>query len=472
MKTVREIRDGIAGGKLKAVDVVKAYLEKIAAEDDKIGSFLETFDSEALEAAEKIDAMVASGEELPRLAGVPIAIKDNILYKGHTASAGSKILENHRAAYTATALQRLLDAGVIVIGRTNMDEFAMGSSTETSFFKKTRNPVDTTKVPGGSSGGATAAVAAGFVPAALGSDTGGSVRQPASLCGVVGLKPSYGRISRYGLIAFGSSLDQIGPVAHTAEDCAMLLEVMEDLDPKDATTLDLDEKTVPEFMSPSFEGLKVGVPKEFFVEGMDPDVKKRVEEAIEKLTAAGAQVKEISLPLTEFGLAAYYIISPAEASSNLARFDGMRYGTRAQSDKLLESYVNARGEGFGDEVKRRIMLGTYILSAGYYDAYYKKAQAVRTAIHNEFREAFKEVDVIVGPTSPTVAWNMDEKFNDPIAMYLADAYTVTASMAGIPGISVPCGEAHGLPVGLQFLADIKNDAAVLNAAAAYQAISK
>lgn len=470
MKTAREIRDGIASGELKAVDVVKEYLDKIHAEDEKIGAFLETYDDEVLTAAKKIDEMVSAGEELPRLAGVPIAVKDNICVQGHTASAGSKMLEGHTAVYNATAVQRLIDAGALIVGRTNMDEFAMGSSTETSFFKKTRNPVDTEKVPGGSSGGSAAAVAAGFVPVALGSDTGGSIRQPASLCGVVGMKPSYGRVSRYGLIALGSSLDQIGPIAHTAEDCAMILEVMEGADEKDATTIDVEGKTIPELITPTFEGMKVGVPKEFFVEGMDPEVKKCAQEAIERIKEAGAEIVEISLSLTEYALPVYYIIQPAEASSNLARFDGMRYGTRAQTDNLIESYVKARGEGFGNEVKRRIMLGTYILSAGYYDAYYKKAQAVRTSIYNELRDAFKKVDVIVGPTSPAVAWDMDEKFDDPIAMYLADIYTVTANLAGTPGISVPCGEAHGLPVGLQFLGDASEDGSVLKAAAAYQAL--
>ncbi|MDP2631223.1 MAG: Asp-tRNA(Asn)/Glu-tRNA(Gln) amidotransferase subunit GatA, partial [Candidatus Uhrbacteria bacterium] len=396
------------------------------------------------------------------------AIKDNILVKGHVASAGSKMLENYTATYDATVIQRLKDAGAIIIGRTNMDEFAMGSSTETSFWGNTANPWDVSKVPGGSSGGSAAAVASGMVPVALGSDTGGSIRQPASLCGVTGLKPTYGRVSRSGLMALASSLDQIGVFANTATDAALILEVIEGGDEKDATSLDLPNKTVTELINPSVEGLKIGVPKEFFVPGMDDEVRARVEEAIEVLKSHGAEIVEVSLSLTEYALPTYYIIQPAEASSNLGRFDGIRYGTRAESDKLQESYVHARGEGFGAEVKRRILLGTYILSAGYYDAYYKKAQAVRTAIQNEMNDIFKEVDVILGPTSPTVAWDIGEKFNDPIAMYLADIFTVTANIVGAPGISVPCGFAHNLPVGLQIMGSALDDGKVLQVAAAFQ----
>ncbi len=418
-------------------------------------------------AAQKIDKMKTDGEELPRLAGVPIAIKDNLCYAGHTMSCGSKMLENYTASYTSTAVQRLIDAGAIIIGRTNMDEFAMGSSTETSFFKKTRNPVNHDKVPGGSSGGSAAAVAAGFVPAALGTDTGGSIRQPASLCGVVGLKPTYGRVSRYGLTAMASSFDQIGPIANTVEDCVLLLEVMEGRDEKDSTSLNLKDTTIVELLKPSIKGMKIGVAKEFFVDGMDAGVKKSVEEAIELLKEQGAEIIDLSLPLVEYALSTYYIIQPAETSSNLGRFDGMRYGTRAQTDSLLESYLKARGEGFGREVKRRIMLGTYILSAGYYDAYYKKALTVKIAIAEELREAFKKVDVLLSPTSPSVAWNIEEKFNDPIAMYLSDIYTIVANIASIPAISVPCGLSNDLPVGLQFMGPYLGDDKVLNAAAAY-----
>jgi aspartyl-tRNA(Asn)/glutamyl-tRNA(Gln) amidotransferase subunit A len=465
--TAIEIQRGIKDGSLKAVDIVKERLSFIHAEDGKIGAFLETFDNEALAAAEKVDAMVAEGKELPRLAGVPIAIKDNMAYQGHTVSCSSKMLEKHVAAYTATAVQRLIDAGAIIIGRTNMDEFAMGSSTESSYFQVTHNPWDLERVPGGSSGGAAAAVAAGFVPVALGSDTGGSIRQPAALCGVVGMKPTYGRVSRYGLVALASSLDQIGPFARTAEDTALILEVMEGKDEKDATSHNLSETTIPELITPSVEGMKIGVPKEFFKDGLEPGVESAIKEAIATLEKAGAEIVEVSLPLSEYALPAYYIIQPAEASSNLARFDGMRYGTRAEGN-LMDSYLNARGEGFGREVKRRIILGTYILSAGYHDAYYKKALAVRTAIFDELHDVLKTVDVIVGPTTPTTAWKLGEKIHDPLAMYLADIFTTSANIAGTPGISVPCGMSDGLPVGLQILGGSFDDGKVLQVAAAYE----
>ena len=470
MRTVTEIRDAIRGGE-SAEKITKYYLEKIAKDDIKIGAFLETFDEEALASARKIDEMREAGEELPRLAGVPIAIKDNICINGHIASAGSKMLAEHKAAYDATVISKLKEAGAVIIGRVNMDEFAMGSSTETSAHKETVNPWDDNKVPGGSSGGSAAAVAAGLVPAALGSDTGGSVRQPASLCGVTGYKPTYGRVSRYGLIALASSFDQIGPVTVTAEGAALILEVIQGRDEKDATSIDSKEVTVAELLDKSFEGMKFGVPKEYFIDGMDENIRKSVEEAIELIKENGGEIVEVSLPLTEYALPTYYIIQPAEASSNLARFDGMRYGTRAESSGLLNSYLKARGEGFGAETKRRIMLGTYILSAGYYDAYYKKAQAVRTAMFDEFAEVFKTVDVLVTPTSPSVAWDINEKFGDPITMYLADVFTTTANIAGLPAISVPCGFSDNLPIGLQFIGKRDGDADVLRAAAAYQDVT-
>jgi len=461
------IRDAIVAGELTAAEAVETCLATIAKKDGDIGAFLEVFEEDARKAADVIDAKKAAGEMLGRLAGVPIAIKDNILIKGQIASAGSKMLAEYHATYHATVIDRLLKEDAILIGRTNMDEFAMGSSTETSAYNKTRNPWDTQKIPGGSSGGSAAAVAAGMVPAALGTDTGGSIRQPAALCGVVGMKPTYGRVPRYGAVALASSLDQIGPIARTVEDVALILEVIEGADIHDATTVNFASSTVAELMEPSFAGMKIGVPKEYFLDSMDTDVKARVEEAIELMKAQGAEVKEISLPLTEYALPAYYIIQPAEASSNLARFDGMRYGTRAEGP-LKESYRKGRSNGFGREVKRRIMLGNYILSAGYYDAYYKKALAVKTAIFNDLNDALKDVDVIVSPASPSVAWNIDEKFNDPIAMYLSDVYTVTANITGVPAISVPCGFAHDLPVGVQFMAGVGEDAKVLLAAAAYQ----
>lgn len=470
MRTVIEIRDAIQGGE-SAEEITKYYLDRIKTEDVTVGAFLETFDDEALAAAKQIDEARENGEELPRLAGVPIAIKDNINIMGHTASAGSNMLAEHKAAYDATVVKKLKDAGAIIIGRLNMDEFAMGSSTETSAFKKTTNPWNEEKVPGGSSGGSAAAVAAGLVPAALGSDTGGSIRQPASLCGVTGLKPSYGRVSRYGLIALASSFDQIGPITTTAADAALILEVIQGADEKDATSIDPREVAVAELLDKSFDGMKVGVPKEYFIDGMDDDIRKSVEDAIEIIKENGGEIVEVSLPLTEYALPTYYIIQPAEASSNLARFDGMRYGKRKEAGSLLESYLKARGEGFGAETKRRIMLGTYILSAGYYDAYYKKAQAVRTAMFDEFAEVFKEVDVLVTPTSPSVAWNIGEKFGDPITMYLTDVFTTTANIAGIPAISVPCGFSDDLPIGLQFIGKRNGDSDVLRAAAAFQNVT-
>lgn len=465
--TVRQIRDAVRDGKMTAVEITEATLADIKKRDGEIHAFLETFDEDALAQAKKIDALRATGESLPPLAGVPAAIKDNMLYAGHISSAGSKMLAEYKGAYTATVVQRLIDAGAIIIGRTNCDEFAMGSSTETSAFGNTKNPWDKKKVPGGSSGGSAAAVAAGFVPASLGSDTGGSIRQPASLTGIVGLKPTYGRVSRYGIIALASSLDQVGPFAHTVEDAAMILEAIEGRDEHDATSVELENTTIGEILTPNFEGLRVGVPKEYFIDGMDADITKLVKEAIAVFKSGGAEIVEISLPLTSYALPTYYIIQPAEASSNLARFDGMRYGTRAPGT-LEESYLDARGDGFGVEVKRRIMLGTFILSAGYFDAFYKKALAVRTALRKEFDDAFKRVDVIIGPTSPTVAWNLGEKFDDPLAMYLADIFTTAGNIAGIPGISIPCGFANQLPVGLQIQAKPFAEAMMFRAAAAYE----
>ncbi len=471
-KTAIDIRNAIESKQITALEVVEHYLGVIKEKDGETGAFLEVFNDSARAQAMKIDAMVKNGESLPRMVGVPIAIKDNMLYEGHVASAGSKMLEKYTATYNSTVVQRLLDAGAVIIGRTNMDEFAMGSSTETSFYKKTKNPLDLSKVPGGSSGGSAAAVASGMVPVALGSDTGGSIRQPASLCGVVGMKPSYGRVSRYGLIALASSLDQIGPFALDVKDSALVLEVIEGKDEKDATSLDLSETTAPELIEGSLKGITFGVPKEYFVDEMDADVKSKIEEAIELIKSNGGIIKEVSLPLTEYALPAYYIIQPAEASSNLGRFDGMRYGSRALSDNLKESYLLSRAQGFGKEVKRRILIGTYVLSAGYYDAYYKKALQVRQMIAKDFKRVFDEVDVIVSPTSPCTAWGIGEKFDDPIAMYLADIFTVSANIAGIPGISVPCGEVDGLPVGLQFLAGLMCDGKMLRAAHAFEIIYK
>ena len=468
--TVKAIRDAVAAGTVTAEEIVKNALAKIDLEDPKIGAFLEVFPERALAKAREIDAMKARGDVLPRLAGVPVAIKDNMLLMGEKASAGSKILQDYTAAYTATVVARLEEAGAIIIGRTNMDEFAMGSSTETSAFQKTHNPWDLERIPGGSSGGSAAAVAAGFVAASLGTDTGGSIRQPAAMCGIVGLKPTYGRVSRYGIVALASSLDQVGPFTHTVEDAMLIMEVIEGRDAHDATSADITDKPVAELLAPTMKGLRVGVPKEYFLDGMDPEVRARVEEAIAVFKDNGAEIINISLPLAPYALPTYYIIQPAEASSNLARFDGMRYGTRAPG-ALEDSYLTARSEGFGLEVKRRIMLGAFILSAGYYDAFYKKSLAVRNALRQEFDEAYKQVDVIIGPTAPGTAWKLGEKSDDPIAMYLADVFTTSANITGLPGISIPCGFANGLPVGLQIQAKPFDEMKLYTAAAAYQAVT-
>lgn len=466
--TVKSIRDSVNAGSATAVSIVDEAIRRIEEKDGEIGAFLEVFADDARKAAKEVDARHATGETNLPLAGVPIALKDNMLVAGHIASAGSKMLAEYRAAYTATVVSRLQAAGAIIIGRTNMDEFAMGSSTETSAFQKTKNPLDVTKTPGGSSGGSAAAVAADMVPAALGSDTGGSVRQPASLCGIVGMKPTYGRVSRYGIVALASSLDQVSPFAKNVEDAAIVLSIIEGKDPLDATSVVLDEPTSTD-LSLNLQGVRVGVPKEYFIDGMDEDVVASIRSSIQTFRGAGAEIVDISLPLSPYALAAYYIIQPAEASSNLSRFDGMRYGERGEG-AIEESYRSARGTGFGAETKRRIMLGTFILSAGYYDAYYKKAIAVRAALKTEFDEAFKRVDVILSPTSPVVAWDVGTKMNDPVAMYLADIFTVAANITGIPGISVPCGTAHGLPVGLQILGKNFDDNKVLQVAAAFEAL--
>ncbi len=468
--TIHELKRAMEMGETTSVEIVKACLARCEEMNGALHAFLEIYQDEAMTQARRWDKVRADGKELPVLAGIPIGVKDCILVKGHTASAGSKILSHYTAAYDATVVERLKKAGAIILGRTNMDEFAMGSSTENSAYGPTKNPWDTNKVPGGSSGGSAAAVAAGLVPAALGSDTGGSVRQPASLTGVVGLKPTYGRVSRYGLIALASSLDQIGVFAHDAKDAALLLEVIGGRDSKDATSVETDV-TIPELISTDVKGLKVGVPKEYFMEGMDAEVRARVEEARDVLVRGGAEVVEISLPQSEYALAAYYVIMPSEASSNLARFDGMRYGAPEESATLEERYVKTRSAQFGREAKRRILLGTYALSSGYYDAYYKKALQVRAKIREDFDKAFQDVDVILTPTSPSVAWDIGEKFDDPLTMYLADIYTVSVNLAGLPGISLSCGFAHDLPVGVQLIGKPFDEYTLLRAGAYYQSMT-
>ncbi len=471
--TIEEAKTKLANKEISSLDLVSDCIKQIDAHDSEVHAFLEVFKDDAFAQARVIDKQRAAGEDLAELAGIPIALKDNILIQGKKATAGSQILEQHTAAYDATATKRLKNAGAILLGRTNCDEFAMGSSTENSHFGPTANPWDLTRIPGGSSGGSIAAVAGRFVPGAFGSETGGSVRQPAAMCGVVGLKPTYGRVSRYGLIALASSLDQIGPTARTVADAATLLHIVEGKDDYDATSQHLHETTIAELLKcEDVKGLRIGIPKEYFIDGMDPLVELKVRDVIALFQSHGAEIVEVTLPHTRVALETYYIIQPAEASANLERYDGMRYGLRATGDSLFDTYARTRGEGFGAEVKRRIMLGTFVLSAGYYDAYYKKAQAVRTLIRRDFDEAFKNVDVMLTPTSPTTAWPLGEKFNDPIAMYLADIFTVSVNLAGLPGMSVPCGFVEGLPVGFQLIGKAFDEATLFRAGHFYQSVTE
>ena len=447
--TIAEIQKSFKNKELSCVELVKSCLKKIKKEDGEIHAFLEVFEDEALAEAKKVDEKISQKKKLGVLEGVPVAIKDNLMYRGHRVSAGSRILENYVAPYSATAVEKLKSAGAIILGRTNMDEFAMGSSTENSAYGPTKNPRDTKRVPGGSSGGSAAAVAAGFVPVALGSDTGGSIRQPASFCGVAGLKPTYGAVSRYGLIAMSSSLDQIGPIANTAEDAQIVFDVIKGVDSKDATSVKEQRTKNKE----QVKNLKVGIPKEYFIKGTDSVVKERVEEAIEKFKKMGAKIQEVSLPHTEYALAAYYLIMPAEVSSNLARFDGIRYGLSLNKDakNLKEVYTKTRARGFGAEPKRRIILGTYALSAGYFDAYYKKARQAQEIIQQDFLNVFKKVDCLFTPTAPSQAFKLGEKTSDPLQMYLEDIFTVSVNLAGLPAISVPVQQKGELPVGLQII---------------------
>jgi aspartyl-tRNA(Asn)/glutamyl-tRNA(Gln) amidotransferase subunit A len=468
--TIDSARSAIQRRKTTALAIAEEHYARIEKEDGQIGAFLTLCKERALEQADRIDRMAAEGKELPVLAGVPVAIKDVLSTRGVRTTAGSKSLDRYIPPYDCTAVMRMEAAGAIVLGKTNCDEFAMGSSNENSGFYPVRNPHDVSRVPGGSSGGSAAAVAADMAVAALGSDTGGSIRQPASFCGVVGLMPTYGRVSRYGLIAFASSLDHIGPLTKSVRDAAIVLGVIAGRDPMDATSA---EVTVPDYVAElgkPIRGLKLGVAKEYFAEGIDEEVREAVESAIERLRSLGCEIVPVSLPHTAYAIPTYYIIATAEASSNLARYDGVRYGYRARGVKsIAEMYRRSRNESFGAEVKRRIMLGTYALSAGYYDAYYLKAQKVRTLLARDFQEAFKKVDAIVTPTSPTAAFRLGEKSDDPLAMYLADIYTVTADLAGIPGISIPCGKTKdNLPIGLQILGKHFDEATILRTAHAYE----
>jgi aspartyl-tRNA(Asn)/glutamyl-tRNA(Gln) amidotransferase subunit A len=469
--TAEDIRAAIESKSVSAVAIVEKYFNKIKDEDSKINSFLTLCEASALQRAKLIDEKVKSGKPLGKLAGVPIAIKDNICTESIKTTAASKILQDFIPPYSATVVKKLEDEDAIIIGKTNMDEFAMGSSNENSAFKITKNPVDNTRVPGGSSGGSAAAVAADFAPLALGSDTGGSIRQPASFCGVVGLKPTYGTVSRFGLIAFGSSLDQIGPLTKSVRDSALLLEVIAGSDQMDSTSVKHDFDTnYLENIAAGVKGLKIAVPVEFFKEGLDEEISSSVKESIELLKQLGAEVEEISLPLTTEGLSAYYIISSAEASSNLARYDGIRYGYKAENYENLEELIEkTRTEGFGPEVKRRIMLGTYALSSGYYDAYYNRAQKFRKKLRQQFEDVFSKYDLILGPTSPVLPFKIGEKSSNPLEMYLADIYTINVNLAGVPAISIPCGKSStGLPIGLQIIGPHFSEKKILQAAYALE----
>jgi aspartyl-tRNA(Asn)/glutamyl-tRNA(Gln) amidotransferase subunit A len=468
METIRDMAQAVRGGKVSAEQCVQDSIDRLERWNPRLGAFLSTDGRRALVEARKVDAAHARGETLGPLAGVPMALKDNHCTSFGATTCGSRILESFRSPYDAHVVERLESAGAIVIGKTNLDEFAMGSSTENSAFGPTRNPWDLERVAGGSSGGSAAAVAARIVPGALGSDTGGSIRLPASFCGVVGLKPTYGRVSRYGLVAFGSSLDQIGPIANCVEDVAALLGVIAGHDPRDSTSV---SEPVPNYLAAlnkPLNGLRIGISEEYFGEGLNAEVRAAVREAIEIMVRAGAQKTTIHLPHMKYGVACYYLIATAEASSNLARFDGVRYGHRtARPTDIFDLYLASRGEGFGAEVKRRIMLGTFALSSGYYEAYYEKALRVRTLIRRDFERAFAECDFIASPVAPTTAFRVGEKSSDPLAMYLGDVYTISANLAGICALSMPCGfDGRGLPIGLQLMGPAYGEESLL--AAAYQ----
>ena len=468
--TVHELQEKLKNKELTVTQIVDAYTENIENRENDVQAFVTTLNNEAKKQAQEIQEKIDNGEELGEFAGIPIGIKDNMCTKGVKTTCSSRMLENFIAPYDATVVEKLKDENIINLGKLNMDEFAMGGSTEYSYFKKTRNPWNLNKVPGGSSGGSAAAVAAGMVPWALGSDTGGSIRQPSSFCGVVGLKPTYGLVSRYGLVAFASSLDQIGPITKDVKDSAMLLNLIAGHDKKDTTSEEREKIDYTKCLQNDVKGLKIGVPKEFFGEGINQEVKESLEKAMQTYKDMGAIVEEISLDVAQYSLATYYIIACAEASSNLGRFDGIRYGHRAKDFKnISELFVKSRSEGFGPEVKRRIILGTYVLSSGYYDAYYKKAQQVRTLVTNEFNKAFEKYDVILTPTSPTVAFDIGSKTTNPLEMYLSDICTVSVNIAGLPGISIPCGvDSTGMPIGMQLIGNKFCEETILNAAYTFE----
>lgn len=468
--TVHELMDKLNKKEITSEDITKSYVSRINEKEENVEAFVTVLSEEAENKAKEIDQKIEKGEITNKLAGIPIGIKDNICTKGIKTTCSSKMLEDFVSPYDATVMDKINAENLITIGKLNMDEFAMGGSTENSYFKKTKNPWNLNKVPGGSSGGSAAAVASQMVPWALGSDTGGSIRQPASFCGVVGLKPTYGLVSRYGLVAFASSLDQIGPITKDVRDSAILLNIIAGHDEKDSTSVEMPKKDYEKALTGDIKGLKIGVPKEFFGDGINEEVKKSLKQAIETYKELGAEVEEFSLDIAKYALATYYIIACAEASSNLGRFDGIRYTYRAKDFKdLKDLYKKTRSEGFGAEVKRRIILGTYVLSSGYYDAYYKKAQQVRTLVMNEFNKGFEKYDVILTPTAPTVAFGIGEKSNNPLEMYLADICTVSINIAGLPGISVPCGiDSEGMPIGMQLIGNRFQEETILNAAYSFE----
>ncbi|UCD70606.1 MAG: Asp-tRNA(Asn)/Glu-tRNA(Gln) amidotransferase subunit GatA [Syntrophobacterales bacterium] len=468
--TAHEAHEGLMKRSFSSLELTQSFYRWIKNADSKVSAYLTLTEEEACQQAQRADERIVKGDEVSELMGIPLALKDILCTKSMRTTCASKILEYFRPPYDGTAVHRLRQNGAVFLGKVNMDEFAMGSSTENSGFAITRNPWDLNRIPGGSSGGSAAAVAADECIASLGSDTGGSVRQPAACCGVVGMKPTYGRVSRFGLVAFASSLDQIGPITKDVTDCAILMNVISGHDPNDSTSVDIEVPNYKRALINDVKGMKLGIPKEYFVEGMDRDVEKAVWEAIKLLEQWGASVKEVSLPHTEYAVATYYIICTAEASSNLARYDGVKYGHRSRGyDGLIDMYAKTRAEGFGPEVKRRIMLGTYVLSAGYYDAYYRKAQQVRTLIKGDFDRAFEHYDALLTPTSPTPAFLIGEKVKDPLQMYLSDIFTIPVNLAGIPGISIPCGfSSGGLPIGLQIIGNHFDEEKILRVAYTYE----
>ena len=472
--TVHELQEKIKNKELTVTEINKSYIDRIKEKEPEVQAFITELTEQGKKQAEEIQKRIDNGENLGNLAGIPIGIKDIICTKGVKTTCASKMLENFVAPYDATVMEKINKEEMIDLGKLNMDEFAMGGSTEHSYFKKTKNPWDLSRVPGGSSGGSAAAVAANMVPWALGTDTGGSIRQPASFCGVVGLKPTYGLVSRYGVVAFASSLDQVGVFTKDVQDCAMLLNVIAGHDEKDTTSVDVGSKDYTKSLQKDIKGLKIGVPKEFYGEGINPEVKSSLESALAKYKEMGAEVEEISLDIAKYSLATYYIIACAEASSNLGRYDGIRYTYRAKDCKnLKEIYKKSRSEGFGAEVKRRIILGTYVLSSGYYDAYYKKAQQVRTLVMNEFNKAFEKYDVIITPTSPTVAFKLGAKLDNPLEMYLSDICTVSVNIAGLPGMSIPCGvDSEGMPIGMQIIGKKFDEETIIKTAYAFEQETK